>query len=113
VVIATDQWQREGDLQLQSEAKYSSPVFAVGGYPWRLTFYPRGDATGSYMSLYLLPDFDMQPDGWNLEAIVKLTLVNQLDKRKSHTLGVVCSPKCCGLVVNHARLCLKKHLKYT
>ncbi|KAJ7974631.1 Ubiquitin carboxyl-terminal hydrolase [Quillaja saponaria] len=63
--------------------KYESGVFEVGGYKWRLTFYPNGkkksNGNSGHISLYLtMAEVDKLPVGWEVYVSFKLFLQDQL-----------------------------------
>ncbi|KAB1200357.1 Ubiquitin carboxyl-terminal hydrolase 12, partial [Morella rubra] len=64
-----------------TEPKYDSDVFEVGGYKWRLSFYPNGrkDCHGKgNISLYLvITETDSLPLGWEVNAIFRLFVLDQ------------------------------------
>eukprot|EP00899_Mesostigma_viride_P016141 jgi/Mesvir1/24528/Mv21868-RA.1 len=83
-------WPVENFSRL-SVKKIYSPAFIVGGHPWRILLFPRGNDRAS-LGIYIeVEDAPRQPFGWARFGEISLTLVNQVDpnlsitKETSHT----------------------------
>ncbi|KAK9823704.1 hypothetical protein WJX72_004794 [[Myrmecia] bisecta] len=76
-------WEILNFSQLPGDKAFS-PTFQIGGFPWRLLVFPRGNKL-NYVSMYLDCSDELQPPGWSRRAAFKLTLINQLDPSKSVT----------------------------
>ncbi|KAI5342691.1 hypothetical protein L3X38_010567 [Prunus dulcis] len=74
---------------LHNEMHYSD-VFVICGYKWQILIYPKGDNVVDYLSLYLeVADASTLTFGWTRYAKFSLTVVNQLDSKKSITMDSV------------------------
>ncbi|KAL0031727.1 hypothetical protein WJX79_003396 [Trebouxia sp. C0005] len=64
--------------------RFSEP-FMIGGYPWRILVFPRGNRAGSaVLSAYLdCGESQTQPINWTRRASFKLSMVNQRDHTKT------------------------------
>lgn len=58
-----------------------SPTFEVGGYPWRILFYPRGNGPENYASVYL----DTANNPSHVMVRFQITVLNQIDRGESHS----------------------------
>ncbi|XP_021822586.1 MATH domain and coiled-coil domain-containing protein At3g58270-like isoform X2 [Prunus avium] len=80
-------WRIEGFSKLNNDNMYYSDVFVIGGLKWQILLHPKVHAslaeTESF-SLYLgVADVSTLPPGWATCAHFRLTMVNQLDTKKS------------------------------
>ncbi|KAA6424444.1 MAG: hypothetical protein FRX49_05656 [Trebouxia sp. A1-2] len=69
--------------------RFSEP-FMIGGYPWRILVFPRGNRAGSaVLSAYLdCGESQTQPINWTRRASFKLSMVNQRDHTKTICKGM-------------------------
>ncbi|KAM6576432.1 hypothetical protein CsatB_028269 [Cannabis sativa] len=70
-------------LLSKSKEKHGSSFFEVGGYKWRLSFYPNGDkrliTDNNYISLYLtICETETLPNGWEVNVNFSLFVYNHL-----------------------------------
>ncbi|KAF7818900.1 MATH domain and coiled-coil domain-containing protein [Senna tora] len=64
-----------------SPKKLYSPIFTVGGYPWRILVFPNGNNM-DYLSIYLdAADAARLPRGWSRNATFTLAIINQVDSK--------------------------------
>nr|XP_015867875.1 MATH domain and coiled-coil domain-containing protein At3g58370-like [Ziziphus jujuba var. spinosa] len=65
--------------------KYDTNVFEVGGYKWRLSFYPNGDKKNNgsgYISLYLvIAETDTYAPGWKVNVDFKFLVYDQREDK--------------------------------
>ncbi|XP_060671219.1 uncharacterized protein LOC107433516 isoform X1 [Ziziphus jujuba] len=65
--------------------KYDTNVFEVGGYKWRLSFYPNGDKKNNgsgYISLYLvIAETDTYAPGWKVNVNFKFFVYDQMEDK--------------------------------
>ncbi|CAB4268511.1 unnamed protein product [Prunus armeniaca] len=84
LVCGTFTWRINNFSTLNNLGHYSD-VFVICGYKWRIIIYPKGNKV-NYLSLYLdVADASTLPSGWTRYAKFSLTVVNQLDSKKSIT----------------------------
>ncbi|XP_007219785.2 MATH domain and coiled-coil domain-containing protein At3g58360 [Prunus persica] len=84
LVRGTFTWRINNFSTLNNLAHYSD-VFVICGYKWRIIIYPKGNNV-DYLSLYLdVADASTLRSGWTRYAKFSLTVVNQLDSKKSIT----------------------------
>ncbi|XP_028777635.1 MATH domain and coiled-coil domain-containing protein At3g58270-like [Neltuma alba] len=70
-------WRIENFSKLKSKKLYSE-TFIMGGYPWRILIFPKGNNVDS-LSLYLdVADSRSLPHGWSRYARFSLAVINQL-----------------------------------
>ena len=63
---------------------YSPPHVDARGCMWRFIFYPNGEKSDNWISLFIeVPDAETLPFGWRRTASFTITLVNKADKSKS------------------------------
>ncbi|XVF40994.1 hypothetical protein PTKIN_Ptkin01aG0244800 [Pterospermum kingtungense] len=80
-------WKIENFSSIKDKKLYSE-IFYVGGYPWKLLMFPKGNGV-DHISIYLtVADSATLPDGWSRYAKFKLALLNQIDPQISTTGGV-------------------------
>ncbi|KAM6576430.1 hypothetical protein CsatB_028267 [Cannabis sativa] len=70
-------------LLSKSNDKHDSSFFEVGGYKWRLSFYPNGDkrfsVDNNYISLYLtICETEGLPSDWEVDVNFSLLVYNHL-----------------------------------
>ncbi|KAH0981916.1 hypothetical protein GBA52_009093 [Prunus armeniaca] len=84
LVSGTFTWRIDNFSTLNKQKHYSD-VFVVGGYKWRILIFPKGNNV-DYLSVYLdVADASTLPSGSTRYAKFRLTLVNQVDSKKSIT----------------------------
>ncbi|PQQ12490.1 MATH domain and coiled-coil domain-containing protein [Prunus yedoensis var. nudiflora] len=84
LVSGTFTWRIDNFSTLNKQKHYSD-VFVVGGYKWRILIIPKGNNVDC-LSVYLdAADASTLPSGSTRYAKFSLTLVNQLDSKKSMT----------------------------
>ncbi|KAL3154338.1 hypothetical protein ABBQ32_013820 [Trebouxia sp. C0010 RCD-2024] len=73
------------DISTNREAKRFSPTFTIGGYPWRILLFPRGNRQGAgVVSAYLdCGEPSAQPNNWTRRATFKLQMLNQIDPSRT------------------------------
>ncbi|XP_045794336.1 MATH domain and coiled-coil domain-containing protein At3g58360-like [Trifolium pratense] len=72
------------------EEVYSEP-FVLGGYPWMISLFPRGDGIDDHLSIYLeavqmQTNYANMSNGWSRDVKFKLVVFNQLDSYMNITL---------------------------
>ncbi|GAU17573.1 hypothetical protein TSUD_341170 [Trifolium subterraneum] len=72
-------WKVENFSRLKTDKVYSE-TFIIGGYPWKLSLYPRGDEVDDHLAIYLkaVKTANMS-EGWNRVVKFKLLVFNQLN----------------------------------
>ncbi|CAB4268512.1 unnamed protein product [Prunus armeniaca] len=84
LVSGTFTWRIDNFSTLNKQKHYSDD-FVVGGYKWRILIFPKGNNV-DYLSVYLdVADASTLPSGSTRYAKFRLTLVNQVDSKKSIT----------------------------
>ncbi|ONI21205.1 hypothetical protein PRUPE_2G053100 [Prunus persica] len=97
-VCGTFTWRIDNFSMLHNEMHYSD-VFVICGYKWQILIYPKGDNVVDYLSLYLeVADASTLTFGWTRYAKFSLTVVNQLDSKKSITMGIYLYLVACHLL---------------
>ncbi|XP_058738923.1 MATH domain and coiled-coil domain-containing protein At3g58250-like [Vicia villosa] len=85
-------WKVENFSSLKTNKVYSEP-FVLGGYPWRIRMFPKGNnmltkgnRKANYLSIYLeaMKTANMS-EGWNRDVQFKFLLFNQLDAKMTIT----------------------------
>ncbi|PQQ06124.1 MATH domain and coiled-coil domain-containing protein [Prunus yedoensis var. nudiflora] len=85
LVCGTFTWRIDNFSTLNNLVHYSD-VFVICGYKWHILIYPKGNNVVDYCSVYLeVADASTLPSGWTRYAKFSLTVVNQLDSKKSIT----------------------------
>ncbi|KAI4300629.1 hypothetical protein L6164_033983 [Bauhinia variegata] len=70
-------WTIKNFSRLNTKKLYSE-TFLIGGYPWRLLLFPKGNNV-DYLSIYLdVADSSKLPSGWERGARFKVALINQV-----------------------------------
>ncbi|KAI9090635.1 hypothetical protein K1719_028488 [Acacia pycnantha] len=73
-------WRIDNFSKLTSKKLYSKTVI-MGGYPWRILMFPKGN-NGDYLSLYLdAADAQSLPAGWSRFARFSLAVINQVSAK--------------------------------
>ncbi|XP_045795797.1 MATH domain and coiled-coil domain-containing protein At3g58360-like [Trifolium pratense] len=72
-------WKIENFSRLNAKELYSDP-FILGGYPWRILLFPKGNDVDSSLSIYFeaMQTANMSK-GWSRDVKFKLLVFNQLD----------------------------------
>ncbi|KAL5060452.1 hypothetical protein RYX36_032056 [Vicia faba] len=80
-------WKVENFSRLNTNEVRSKP-FILGGYPWRILMFPKGNNKIKHLSLYLeaVKTANMS-EGWSRDVKFKLVVFNQLDANKTVTRG--------------------------
>ncbi|CAL5194379.1 unnamed protein product [Lathyrus oleraceus] len=78
-------WKVENFSRLNTNEVRSKP-FVLGGYPWRILLFPKGNNVNIYLSVYLeaVQTANMS-EGWRRDVKVKLHVFNQLDAKMTIT----------------------------
>ncbi|XP_028790185.1 MATH domain and coiled-coil domain-containing protein At3g58270-like [Neltuma alba] len=80
-------WRIENFSKLKSKKLYSE-TFIMGGYPWRILIFPKGNNVDS-LSLYLdVADSRSLPHGWSRYARFSLAVINQLKGKYTVEKGI-------------------------
>ncbi|KAI5342680.1 hypothetical protein L3X38_010556 [Prunus dulcis] len=88
LVSGTFTWRIDNFSTLNMQKHYSD-VFVIGGYKWQILIYPKGNNVVDYLSMFLdVADASTLPSGSTRYAKFSLTLVNQVDSKKSITKDV-------------------------
>lgn len=66
------------------ERRICSDRFEIGGFPWQLLLFPRGNHDPTCLAFYLKPGEDVQEYPMR-QAKITFTVVNQRDRNKSRT----------------------------
>ncbi|KAK2364561.1 ubiquitin-specific protease [Trifolium repens] len=81
-IFETFKWKIENFSQLNVDKIYSES-FIVGGYPWRILLFPKGNKNKgavNHLSIYLeVVKTANMSEGWSRDVKFKLFLFNQLD----------------------------------
>ncbi|GAU17577.1 hypothetical protein TSUD_341210 [Trifolium subterraneum] len=81
-------WKIENFSQLNSVERIYSEPFVLGGYPWRIYFYPMVNNRDEKLSIYL-EAVQMQTSNvsknWSRDVKFRLVVFNQLDTNKTIT----------------------------
>ncbi|CAI8615001.1 unnamed protein product [Vicia faba] len=71
-------WKVENFSRLKNTV--CSEPFVLGGYPWRIKLFPKGDKVKNVLSIYLeVMHTANMSEGWDRDVKFKLLLINQLD----------------------------------
>ncbi|XP_058742649.1 MATH domain and coiled-coil domain-containing protein At3g58360-like [Vicia villosa] len=72
-------WKVENFSCLNTTEVYSEP-FVLGGFPWKISMFPKGNKIDDYLSIYseVMETANMS-EGWNIYAKCKSFVFNQLD----------------------------------
>ncbi|CAL9005011.1 unnamed protein product [Prunus brigantina] len=80
-------WRIEGFSKLNNDNMHYSDVFVIGGLKWQILLHPKVRASlaeAESFSLYLgVADVSTLPPRWTTCVHFRLTMVNQLDTKKS------------------------------
>ncbi|MCH85047.1 ubiquitin carboxyl-terminal hydrolase family protein, partial [Trifolium medium] len=81
-------WKIDNFSRLTVDKIYSEP-FVIGGYPWRILLFPKGNKVDDYVSIYLeaVKTANMAKE-WSRDVKFKLLVFNQLDTNKTITKEV-------------------------
>ncbi|KAK2418618.1 MATH domain and coiled-coil domain-containing protein [Trifolium repens] len=73
-------WKIENFSHLNAKELYSDPI-VLGGYPWRILLFPKGNDVDNSLSIYFeaMQTANMSK-GWSRDVKFKLLVFNQLDK---------------------------------
>ncbi|OMP06464.1 TRAF-like family protein [Corchorus capsularis] len=75
-------WKIENFSLIKTKKSYSD-IFFVGGNPWRVLIFPKGNNV-DHLSIYLdVPDAATVPPGWSRYAKFRFTVINQIDPKNS------------------------------
>ncbi|XP_058740729.1 MATH domain and coiled-coil domain-containing protein At3g58360-like [Vicia villosa] len=79
-------WKVENFSHLKSYVIYSEP-FVLGGYPWRIILYPKGEVEAEEsLSIYLeAVKTDNMSEGWSRDVKYKFHIFNQFDANMTTT----------------------------
>ncbi|XP_058740730.1 MATH domain and coiled-coil domain-containing protein At3g58250-like [Vicia villosa] len=74
-------WKVENFSRLKTNEVRSKP-FILGGYPWRILLFPKGNNDAKHLSIYLeaVKTANMS-EGWQREVKLKLVVFNQVDEK--------------------------------
>lgn len=76
-------WTIKNFSELNSEKLYSETFF-IGGHPWRILMFPKGNNV-NYLSIYLDAVDTGLPHGWSRIAKFKLALINKFNSKMTIT----------------------------
>ncbi|XP_057422589.1 ubiquitin C-terminal hydrolase 12-like isoform X1 [Lotus japonicus] len=78
-------WTIKNFSKLKTKKLYSEN-FVIGGHPWRILIFPKGNNT-SYLSIYLDAGGDLSnlPNDWSRVEKFKLSLINQVNGKMTIT----------------------------
>ncbi|KAK2418621.1 ubiquitin-specific protease [Trifolium repens] len=71
-------WKIENFSRLKNLYVVGSEPFVIGGYPWKIFLYPRGNKTNLPIYLEAVETANMS-EGWSRDVKFKLLVFNQLD----------------------------------
>ncbi|CAK8544212.1 unnamed protein product [Lathyrus sativus] len=78
-------WKVENFSRLKSNEVRSKP-FILGGYPWRILLFPKGNNVGNNLSIYLeVVKTANMSEGWRRDVKFKLHVFNQVDAKMTVT----------------------------
>ncbi|CAL5194381.1 unnamed protein product [Lathyrus oleraceus] len=80
-------WKIENFSHLNMYEVYSEPFF-LGGYPWMIYLYPKGDeGVEDFLSIYLaVVKTTNMSEGWSRDVKFKLFVFNQLNANRTITI---------------------------
>lgn len=78
-------WKIENFSRLNTNELYSNP-FVLGGYPWRILMFPKGNDVDNSLSIYLeaMQTANMSK-GWSRDVKFKLLVFNQINANMTIT----------------------------
>ncbi|XP_057422590.1 ubiquitin C-terminal hydrolase 12-like isoform X2 [Lotus japonicus] len=94
-------WTIKNFSKLKTKKLYSEN-FVIGGHPWRILIFPKGNNT-SYLSIYLDAGGDLSnlPNDWSRVEKFKLSLINQVNGKMTITKGGSITIACLDHFLSH------------